>query len=136
VPNTPEQQQACDCSSAIIGDDRSNYWSPTLYYQFKNGSLSPILGGNRIYYFLKSKDIKPFPPGLRMISGLPTRRDVSDYKAMGVRISCNTAAGEGVETAFLPNKTSHPNGCSSVALAVYFPSCGLADGSLDSADHL
>jgi len=26
--NTPKEQQACDCSSAIIGDDKSNYWAP------------------------------------------------------------------------------------------------------------
>jgi hypothetical protein len=26
--NTPEQQAACDCSSVIIGDDKSNYWAP------------------------------------------------------------------------------------------------------------
>ena len=137
VPKTPEEQQACDCSTAIIGDDRSNYWSPTLYYQFKNGSLSPMLGSNRIYYFLKSEDVKPFPPGLRMISGSPTHRNVSDYKSLGVRISCDTAEyGEGAQGAFLPNKTSHPNGCSGIVMGVYYPSCGLADGSLDSEDHL
>ncbi|KLO11497.1 hypothetical protein SCHPADRAFT_831049 [Schizopora paradoxa] len=129
--NTPEEQQACDCSSAIIGDDRSNYWSPALYYQDKNGTFSPILSGNRIYYFTKSEDVKPFPPGLRMISGLAGTRNASDTHSFGVKISCN----HGLQTQYLPNGTSHPEGCGAISLGIYFPSCGLANGTLDSEDH-
>lgn len=136
TPNSPEEQQACDCSSVIVGDDRSNYWAPALYYQDTNGTFSPILNGNRIYYFTKGPDIKPFPPGLRMITGMSKSRNATDTRSFGLRISCNHAGKEGAEGQFLPNGTSHPEGCSSVSMAIFFPSCGLADGSLDSEDHL
>jgi hypothetical protein len=29
--NTPDEQQACDCSSTIIGEDKSNYWAPYVH---------------------------------------------------------------------------------------------------------
>jgi len=39
-----------------------------------------MLGGARIYYFTKSKDVKPFPPGLRMVSGTAQSRNASAYQ--------------------------------------------------------
>ncbi|ORX39275.1 hypothetical protein BD324DRAFT_619110 [Kockovaella imperatae] len=129
--NTPEQQQACDCTTAIVGADKSNYWSPSVFYHAQNGSFWPILNQNRIYYYTKTDKVQPFPPGLRMISGLATSRDQNSTKSLGVRISCDHQA----QTKFLPNGTSHPGGCSVISMGVFFPSCGLADGTLDSEDH-
>ena len=101
-------------------------------YQYQNKTFSPILNQNRIYYFTKTDDTKPFPPGLRMITGLATTRNASDTHSLGVKISCN----HGLQTQYLPNGTSHPEGCGAIAMGVYFPSCGLANGTLDSEDHL
>ncbi|KAK1922707.1 hypothetical protein DB88DRAFT_367027 [Papiliotrema laurentii] len=129
--NTPEQQAACDCSSVIIGDDKSNYWAPALYYHDANGTFSPILNGNRVYYFTKTPEVKPFPPGLRMISGMAMKRNASDPRSLGIRISCN----HGKQKYFLPNGTSHPEGCRGVSMGMFFPSCGLASGDIDSPDH-
>lgn len=76
--------------------------------------------------------MKPFPPGLRMISGMAMLRNDSDIRTMGIKISCN----HGEQTKFLPNGTTHPGGCKTIAMGIFFPSCGLASGALDSDDHL
>jgi len=48
-----------DCSSCPITADLSNYWTPTLYYQYQNGSFVKVpqvndgtghLGGMNVYY--------------------------------------------------------------------------------------
>lgn len=96
-----------------------------------NGTFSPILSATRIYYFTKGNKVKPFPTGLKMISGSAVSKNLLDTKAFGVRISCDEEeAGH-----WLPNGTSHPGGCSTIAMATYFPSCGLESGDLDSDDH-
>ncbi|WWD21253.1 hypothetical protein CI109_105737 [Kwoniella shandongensis] len=128
--NSPDVQQEAACSSAVIGDDKSNYWAPQPYYQFPNGTFAPLLGGSRIYYFTKG-NVKPFPPALQMISGTAMSKDLSDTRTLGVQISCD----HGQATKWLPNGTSHPGGCSAISLGIFFPSCGLENGALDSDDH-
>ncbi|WRT69280.1 uncharacterized protein IL334_006264 [Kwoniella shivajii] len=129
--NSPQDQVEAACSSTIIGDDKSNYWAPQLYYRHPNNTLTAILGGVRIYYFNKNKDVKPFPPGLNMISGLAMKRDLAATQSLGLKIACD----HGLQTQWLPNGTSHPGGCSAISMGIYFPSCGLANGALTSADH-
>lgn len=102
-----------------------------LYYQHANDTFSPILSATRIYYFTKGNKVKPFPTGLKMISGSAVSKNLLDTKAFGVRISCD----EEEAGYWLPNGTSHPGGCSTIAMATYFPSCGLESGDLDSDDH-
>lgn len=98
-PNTPSEQLDAACSSVIVADDKSNYWAPELYYQHANGTFSPILSGTRIYYFTKGDQVKPFPTGLKMISGTAASKNASDTKAFGVKISCD----EGEQGYWLPN---------------------------------
>ena len=81
---------------------------------------------------MKSDDVKPFPPGLRMISGLSVNRDESDTRSLGLNLSCD----EGTPGQWMANGTSHPNGCGVMQAGIYFPSCGWANQSLDSHDHL
>ncbi|TYJ59040.1 hypothetical protein B9479_000029 [Cryptococcus floricola] len=129
--NSASDQLNAACSSTIVNDDISNYWAPQLYYHHQNGTFSPIMSGTRVYYFTKGTEVKPFPQGLRMISGAAMTRDLSDTTAFGVRISCD----HGEEGFYLPNGTTHPGGCSSISTATFFPSCGLSTGDLDSTDH-
>ncbi|WVF65345.1 hypothetical protein IAT40_000071 [Kwoniella sp. CBS 6097] len=129
--NSFATQTSASCTTNIVGADKSNYWAPQLYYRHPNNTFSPILGSTRVYYFVKSSEIKPFPPGFRMISGLSMRRALQDDASLGIKISCN----HGLQTQWLPNGTSHPDGCTAVAMGIFFPSCGLADGSIDSDDH-
>lgn len=90
-----------------------------------------MMGNSRIYYFIKGDNVQPFPPNLRMLTGTAMKRDLSDVRTIGLGLSC---AGHGRGT-FLPNSTTFPNGCGGLSLGIFFPSCGLADGSLDSDDH-
>ena len=85
-----------------------------------------MIGGMRIYYYMKGPDVKPFPKGMHMISGTSMARDATDKKALGLRLSCN-GGQQGSEL---------PKDCGAISLGIFFPSCGLADGSISSDDHL
>lgn len=91
-----------------------------------------MLGSARIYYFNHGNDVVPFPPNLRMISGLMNNRNASDERTLGLKLSCS----HGEQTQYMPNKQRNPAGCTQVTLGIFFPSCGLASGDLDSEDHL
>ena len=66
------------CTSCAVGADRSAYWTPILYYRHANGTYEEVPNdGITIYYEGRGDDrtdIKPFPPGLRMVSGDTTLR--------------------------------------------------------------
>lgn len=66
-----------------------------------------------------------------MISGTSMKRNMSDIRTEGIEVKV-----DGVPNGpFLPNSTSHPNGYNTVVLLANFPSCGKADGQLDSENH-
>ncbi|KAJ1301389.1 hypothetical protein OPQ81_008651 [Rhizoctonia solani] len=156
---TPEILQQSKCSSTMVQDDKSIYWTPLLYYNHGNGSYSPMISSTRIYYFLKpgngTTPVKAFPKGFRMLGGgysnsrpqdYPPRGELSyDQKqALDPRINaimwgCSAGAVQGQgsggslpgQRPYLPNDA--PNGCGVVNAGMFFPSCG--DGRLDSDDH-
>ncbi|KAF8755898.1 hypothetical protein RHS01_04662 [Rhizoctonia solani] len=156
---TPEILQQSKCSSTMVQDDKSIYWTPLVYYNHGNGSYSPIVSSTRIYYFLKpgngTQPVKAFPKGFRMLAGgyndrrpdtYPPRGELSydQLQAMDPRIAaikwgCSAGAvqGEGNggslpgQRPYLPNDA--PNGCGVLNAGLFFPSCG--DGRLDSDDH-
>ncbi|KAG8728060.1 hypothetical protein FRC11_011874, partial [Ceratobasidium sp. 423] len=156
---TPEILQQSKCSSTMVQDDKSVYWTPLLYYNHGNGSYSPVVSSTRIYYFLKpgngTTPVKAFPKGFRMLGGgysesrpqtFPPRGQLSyDQKqALDPRINaimwgCSAGAVQGQgnggslpgQRPYLPNDA--PNGCGVVNAGMFFPSCG--DGRLDSDDH-
>ncbi|KAJ5575333.1 hypothetical protein N7450_009232 [Penicillium hetheringtonii] len=61
------------CTSSLVDADKSNYWTPTLYFQDPaNGSFVSVpMFYMNVYYFFEPTDdeIKSFPVGLRMMSG-------------------------------------------------------------------
>ena len=71
--STYETLQTANCTSCEIQADKSAYWAPLLYYQHSNGSFEEVASpGTTIYYLGRgdvTSDIKPFPPGLRIVSG-------------------------------------------------------------------
>lgn len=91
-----------------------------------------MLGSARIYYFNTNHDVVPFPPGMKMLAGLAMSRNASDPRSAGIRWSCN----HGAQTNKMPNRKDNPGGCNVLVAGMFFPSCGLADGSTDSEDHL
>ncbi|KAI1348632.1 hypothetical protein F5Y01DRAFT_291568 [Xylaria sp. FL0043] len=73
--STVEGDQLLDsnCTTAKIKNDHSNYWIPGLFFQDpKNGTFQKVpLFYMNVYYFFEATDdeIKPFPVGLKMLSG-------------------------------------------------------------------
>ncbi|CAE6412858.1 unnamed protein product [Rhizoctonia solani] len=156
---TPEILEQSKCSSTLIQDDKSNYWSPLLYYNHGNGSYSPIISSTRIYYFLKpgnqTTPVKAFPRGFRMLGGGYTEKRPQEYPPRGeltyeqqqaldprinaIKWGCSAGAVPGTgnggslpgQRPYLPNDA--PNGCGVINAGTFFPSC--SDGRLDSPDH-
>ncbi|KAL8697703.1 MAG: hypothetical protein Q9201_006976 [Fulgogasparrea decipioides] len=70
--STFDSLQQASCSSCEIQDDKSAYWTPPLYYQHSNGSFEEVHNDGMTVYYLgrgNDKNIQPFPPGFRMVSG-------------------------------------------------------------------
>ncbi|GAB7340271.1 hypothetical protein MBLNU457_6733t1 [Dothideomycetes sp. NU457] len=137
------------CSSCPITADLSNYWTPTLYYQYQNGSFVKVpqvgdgsgnLGGMNVYYLQRGPGsevtpvtLKAFPPGFRMVAGDPFKRNYTDnFQSQAVSFVCLDYNGPAKpETNALPTY-SCPDG---VRAQVFFPSCW--DGvNLDTPDHM
>lgn len=66
------------CTSCEIGADKSAYWTPQLYYQHADGSFEDVPNNGMVVYYLGRGDnranMKPFPPGFRMLSGSANAR--------------------------------------------------------------
>jgi hypothetical protein len=137
--------RASTCSSCPIKQDLSNYWTPSLYYQFQNGSFQNvkqsgdgqgIYGGMTVYYLQRpgpNKDaLKAFPEGFRMLAGNPLKRNhTNDFASQAVSFVCLDYTHGSSTTDGLPTK-SCPDG---LRAQIFFPSCW--DGvNLDSADHM
>ncbi|KAI0468276.1 hypothetical protein F4859DRAFT_209865 [Xylaria cf. heliscus] len=68
-----DQLMSSTCTTAKINNDKSNYWVPALMFQDpKNGTFQKVpLFYMNVYYFFEATDdeIKPFPIGMKMLSG-------------------------------------------------------------------
>ncbi|KLT45175.1 hypothetical protein CC85DRAFT_151830 [Cutaneotrichosporon oleaginosum] len=133
--NTPQEMLNAQCTTAAVTADKSNYWTPTLYYMHDNGTYEAMSPFNtRIYYFTTNEtNMNPFPPGLRIVAGTAMSRDLSDVRMRGVELHCGDKPD--LFHPWLPNGTTHPNGCNDLHVGIRFPSCGLANGALDSENH-
>ncbi|WOO80345.1 uncharacterized protein LOC62_03G003862 [Vanrija pseudolonga] len=131
VLNTPEEQQNAVCSTAPIQADKSNYWSPQIFFINKDNEYEHLSPGSRVYYFAPENSIA-FPKGMRMISGIANERNPSALRSQGVFMDCDERPGG---TDWLPNGTVYPTACNSIHTNVFMPSCGWANQSLDSWDH-
>jgi len=123
-----------ECTSMPIAEDKSAYWFPHLYFQWKNGSVTSLNGGPVIYYLFDDKagTTKEFPDDFRMISGNPTLRtyDANNYGQQAITFLCLDFDGVTTRHNELPAKKC-PSG---VRAQVNFPSCW--DGkNTDSPDH-
>ncbi|KAK4649982.1 hypothetical protein QC762_703450 [Podospora pseudocomata] len=138
------------CTTCIFSEDKSNYWTATLYFRARNGSYHKVpqypnavfhdgqVGGMTIYYTQQdfwdngNQKITSFPPGFRMTVGSPTtetREQAQQYK--GLRYTClQDILTRGSETYDFPKQP-----CPAGIMAIHhFPACW--DGrNLDSPDH-
>ncbi|TAQ87864.1 hypothetical protein B7494_g3826 [Chlorociboria aeruginascens] len=67
-----------NCTTSIVDADKSNYWTPSLWFQDPTTKLLepvPMFYMNVYYFFEPTTDtIEAFPPGLRMVVGDPNLR--------------------------------------------------------------
>lgn len=73
---TPYDLNSSDCTSCIVTQDKSSYWTPSLYFQSDDGTFTEVEnnGGMLAYYLLYGDNITAFPQGFSMISGDNNRR--------------------------------------------------------------
>ncbi|KAK4139156.1 uncharacterized protein C8A04DRAFT_16108 [Dichotomopilus funicola] len=144
-----------DCTTCTFAQDKSNYWTASVYFRARNGSfkrvpqmVNDVIGdanrGLTVYYTAPGPNtVTAFKPGFRMFSGDVTRREST---GLGSRIqSCfrcytgpnfqgNTYApcsDPKLDTESFPT-TPCPGGIRS---SVIFPICW--DGqNLDSPNHI
>ncbi|GAA5843521.1 hypothetical protein JCM11251_001644 [Rhodosporidiobolus azoricus] len=137
---TFEGLRESDCTSCLVKQDMSNYWTPQLYFQWANGSFTsvePGNGGGLIYYLPRSNPtdttkVTAFPDGLRMLTGNPFKRsyDPSSLTDQAIGWNCLGAPVSETRQPYLPPYNC-PNGLRG---EIRFPSCWNGK-DLDSADH-
>ncbi|CZT02521.1 hypothetical protein WAI453_002073 [Rhynchosporium graminicola] len=75
---TDNQALKSTCTSSRVKNDKSNYWTPALYFQDpKTGKLEPVeMFYMNVYYFMDATTdhIEAFPEGLRIFTGNPGAR--------------------------------------------------------------
>lgn len=131
--NTARLRQS-QCTSIPIPQDKSNYWIPTLYFEWANGSFSSVSGGAVVYYLFDDKPgtTTAFPDDFRMLSGDPMLRtyDPNSHAQQAVTFLCLDFNGVTTRHNEIPSKRC-PSG---VRSQINFQSCW--DGkNVDSPDH-
>ncbi|KAF3396081.1 hypothetical protein F1880_006660 [Penicillium rolfsii] len=147
------------CTSCAVTQDKSAYWTPTLYFMHTNGSAELVeeVGGMLAYYLLYGDNVTAFPNGFRMLAGDPLERNFSwpvpdppksswsgaqlsqkalRQKALG--FNCLDYAGTAEPSLYrhtLPNKAFLDANCpDGLRLELMFPSCWNGK-DVDSDDH-
>ncbi|GAA6061607.1 hypothetical protein JCM10212_000915 [Sporobolomyces blumeae] len=142
---TYEELRQSECSSCLIKptQDASNYWTPQLYFQWKNGSFSSVsaVGGGLIYYLPRfhptdKTNVTAFPPGFRVLTGNPFKRfyDPTSDIDQAIGWNCLGAPVSATRQPYLPPYNC-PNGLRG---EVRFPSCwnGVDVQSSDFKSHM
>ena len=131
------------CTTAAVTEDKSNYWTPQLYYynpKDQSYQLIPVAFVNTYYLPRGGKDgkVRAFPDGLRMVSGSPMRRtfnnDADSKAATFVCLEYSGAHRNDPEWAERNSFFNHncPDG---MRAQIFFRSCW--DGvNLDMPDHI
>ncbi|GAA5843512.1 hypothetical protein JCM3766R1_004355 [Sporobolomyces carnicolor] len=129
-----------DCTSCQVKQDLSNYWTPQLYFAWKNGSFTSVGGGGLLVYYLQrfhetdQDPIQAFPKDFRMLVGNPYTRSYDDSSLMSRGIGWNCLGGQGLSQTKNPRLPS-VNCPNSLRAEIMFPSCW--DGeNVDSSNHI
>ncbi|KAI0392621.1 hypothetical protein F5Y17DRAFT_435644 [Xylariaceae sp. FL0594] len=152
-----------DCTSCAVKQDKSAYWTPSMYFlDATTGEFStvPQVGGMLAYYLPRGDNVTAFPPGFQMIAGSNYRRDYTvgdpyspdppqsswaglkqtgqtdlEQRALGFNcLNYKAAAEPSLFRHYLPNKTFTDANCpDGLRLELMFPSCW--NGEVTSDDH-
>jgi hypothetical protein len=156
---TADSLMESKCTSCRVTQDNSVYWTPSLHFQYTNGTtvLVPQVGGMLAYYLLYGENLKAFPKGFRALSGDVRRRNFtlpvpdpekslwgpSDktqsalaQKALGFNcLNYGTAPEGSLYRHFMPDKQYLDANCpDGLRLELMFPSCWNGQ-DLDSHNH-
>ncbi|KAJ6789037.1 hypothetical protein PWT90_10987 [Aphanocladium album] len=162
--STGADLKAGSCTSCRVTQDKSAYWSPSLYFQDSDTGkfeLVPQVGGMLSYYLLYGDNIQSFPDDFRMIAGSNTRRaytagdperpdpDKSLWQSLGetnqgtleqraLGFNCLNYAKQPEGTLYrhyMPDKSYLDANCKDgIRLEIMFPSCWNGKDT-DSKDH-
>jgi hypothetical protein len=141
---TFESALASDCTTAPVTVDKSNYWTPQLYYYKPDDQTYEMIPVDYVntYYLPRgpnnSFNVSAFPDGLRMIAGKPNRRtfDASSVADQAISYVCLDYSTSHSGDSDWDQRTSFfTHNCpSGMRAQINFPSCW--DGvNLDSDDH-
>lgn len=128
---TSKQLRASRCTSGPIVEDKSNYWTPTLYFQWANGSFSSVDGTVSVKYLFNPGEPTPFPDDFRMLAGSPKSRSKNESDpTSGETYLCLSPRTQSSRHDELPAFQC----AGGLRSQITFPSCW--DGkNLDSHDH-
>ncbi|TEY44679.1 hypothetical protein BOTCAL_0347g00100 [Botryotinia calthae] len=147
-----EELRAGNCTSCEVSQDKSAYWTPSLYFlDAATGEYELVeqVGGMLAYYLLYGEKVTAFPKGFAMIAGNNDLRNFSDYvvpdigrsfwqstppyntqaflrqAALGFNCLNYAAAAEGsLYRHFMPDKAYLDENClDGVRMELMFPSC-------------
>ncbi|KAF1998178.1 hypothetical protein P154DRAFT_495796 [Amniculicola lignicola CBS 123094] len=149
---------SADCTSCLVTQDKSAYWTPPMYFVHENGKTEIVkqVGGMLAYYLLYGEKVTGFPAGFRMLAGDTRRRNITvpvpdpetsawgaedktqaalEQKALG--FNCMNYGKPGERTLMrhgMPTKEYMDANCvDGIRTEVFFPSCW--NGEKDSDDH-
>ncbi|KAJ3535098.1 hypothetical protein NMY22_g6633 [Coprinellus aureogranulatus] len=149
-----ERLRRSECTSIPIAEDKSSYWYPRMYFWWRNGSFTSVVGNPVIcssalclipgpgscahgvcpdyLYGNEPGTTTAFPDDFRMISGDPAIRtfDPTSFAQQAVTHLCLDFEGKTERYNELPVKRC-PSGIRS---QINFPSCWNGK-DLDSSDH-
>ncbi|KAJ7629679.1 hypothetical protein DFH06DRAFT_1102218 [Mycena polygramma] len=160
-PNsTYDSLRASDCTSCEVIQDHSNYWFPKLYFRDpKTKSFEAVANGGLLVYYQNRGDgdksnggagLKAFPPGLRMITGDPTRRSKKYTFGLGTQEELRERAIQWVCLRYSANETDVYNNGNATAgfpdtdcesgfnARLHMPACwdGIRPDSPDHQSHV
>ncbi|KAF9270754.1 hypothetical protein L218DRAFT_849364 [Marasmius fiardii PR-910] len=143
MPSGMDLQQST-CSTCAVKENKSNYWSPNLYFQSpKNGTFKRVAqkpggftgnpNGGMVVYYIQVGQVTAFPKGFRMISGDPYLRaynsSIDDSRSIMMRC-LDTDLTSGPDVYGMPTTKCRGG----IRSQIDFPTCW--DGkNVDTANH-
>ncbi|EAS31001.3 WSC domain-containing protein [Coccidioides immitis RS] len=156
---TSEELLASECTSCAVVQDKSAYWTPSLYFIHANGEAELVkqVGGMLVYYLPRGENVEAFPRGFRMVAGDTYQRNFTlpvpdppkstwskddktqfalSQKALGFNcLNYNADAEPALMRHSFPERTLLDSQCThGVRMELVFPSCWNGK-DLDSPDH-
>lgn len=159
--STPSDLRNSKCTSCMVKQDRSAYWTPAMYFEHANGTTQVVnqVGGVLVYYLLLGDNIAAFPDNFQMLAGDTWNRNFSypvpdppksnwndddrsqpalSQKALGFNcLNYNSAPEATLYRHFMPDKAYVDQNCvHGIRAEIMMPSCWNGRDSPDHRSHV